>query len=89
CKKLSLPYWLVLQHSYEDFFFGSKLEIEAATEVATSARRFIFVAEKNRVSLERAIGVRLDNALRSVNSLSADEIRKAKEVAEKHPVDGY
>src|SRR5215204_3307780 len=86
CKDASIPYWLILQHGTDNFFLTSEKEIEAVTEVATSAKRFIFIAEKNRFSLERAIGQKLENALLTVNALSAEKIAEAKKTAESAPV---
>src|SRR5215211_3083819 len=46
CKDASIPYWLILQHGTDNFFLTSEREIEIFGEVATSAKRFIFIAEK-------------------------------------------
>lgn len=77
CKKSKTPYWLVLQHGYEDFFVNSQQELDSITEVALSAQRFIFIADQNRRSLERAIGQPLHNAVRSVNAIPALKIEQA------------
>ncbi|MEO6613347.1 MAG: glycosyltransferase family 4 protein [Chitinophagaceae bacterium] len=82
CKKLGIPYWLILQHGFEDFFLTNQNEIEAVTEVATSAKRFVFISEKNRISLERAIGVKLKNSFQSVNSLRNEIISEAFKISE-------
>jgi len=86
CRELGIPYWIVLQHGYEDFFLADNQEIEIVTEIVVSAKRFVFIADRNRQSLERAIGRRLDNALHSVNTLSKDEMRRADRIAEASPV---
>lgn len=88
CRELKIPYWLILQHGAEDFFLTSEKEIETVAEVAVSAKKFIFISHKNRFSLERAIGRRLENAFHSVNALSAVKINEAKKVAENLPVGG-
>lgn len=79
CKKRNIPYWLILQHGYEDFFFTAEKEIEIVTEIATSAKKFIFIAKRNQLTLERALGLRLTNAFQSVNALSKEKIAEAKQ----------
>jgi|GEM_PF-2292860 len=80
CKKQKTPYWLLVQHCDEDFFFTSSKEIEMVTEIADSATKFIFIAKKNRYSLERAIGKKLSNAFHSGNALPAEKIEEAKRI---------
>lgn len=86
CKNLQIPYWLILQHGADNFFLNSEREIETVTEVAASAKRFIFISKKNRFSLERAIGRKLENAFHSVNALTAEKIAEAKKIGESAPV---
>jgi len=85
CRKLGIPYWIILQHGYEDFFLVDERAIEAVAEISTSARRFIFVAKRNQRSLERAIGRRLDNAFHSSNTLSSRKVAKANVIASSSP----
>ncbi len=84
CKKTSTPYVLLLQHGYEDFFVTSQEELDIITDVALSARRFIFIADRNRRSLERAIGQTLPNAFRTVNAIPASVIDKANRFSQSH-----
>jgi glycosyltransferase involved in cell wall biosynthesis len=86
CKGLKIPYWLILQHGTDNFFLASEREIETVAEVSVSAKRFIFIAQKNRYSLERAIGQRLENAFHSVNALPAEKITEAKKIGFNSPV---
>lgn len=86
CRERGVPYWIILQHGYEDFFLSDEREIEAVGETVVSARRVIFIAKRNRHSLERAIGRRLDNAFHSANALADRKIREGKEIAEASPV---
>lgn len=81
CKKRGIPYWLLLQHGYEDFFLTSQQEVDTVTEIVTSAKRFVFISQRNRYSLERAIGCRLNNALHTVNAIPAKKIEEAKKLA--------
>lgn len=90
CKEKKIPYWLILQHGYEDFFLTSEKEAERVTEVATSAKSFIFIAERNRRSLERAIGQELKNAFHSVNALPKKRIEEASVISRTNsPGTGY
>lgn len=86
CKKKGIPYWLILQHGYEDFFLSGQQEINIVTEVALGARRFVFIAQKNRQALERAIGQQLHNAYHTVNAIAASRITEAAQWADKNPV---
>ena len=85
CKRAGVPYWLQLQHGYEDFFLHAERELAIYEDIAFSAKRFVFIAERNRRSLERAIGRRLDNAFHSQNALPADIIARAACVAADSP----
>ena len=88
CKDLRIPYWLILQHGTDNFFLTSEREIEIFTEVSTAAKRFVFIARKNRFSLERAIGQKLENAFETVNALPAAKIADAQKTAQNAPVGG-
>lgn len=81
CKKYAIPYWLLLQHGYEDFFLATEEELDITIDVATSARRFIFIAKKNRHVLERAIGQKLINAIDTVNAITAKKIEEAGKIS--------
>lgn len=86
CKNTNTAYWLILQHGYEDFFPAAPEEMARVIDVATSAKRFIFIAEKNRVSLERAIGQQLKNDFRSVNAIAAHKIAEGLQLSLDNPV---
>jgi len=85
CRREKVPYWLILQHGTENFFLSAEREIEAVAEVALGAKRFVFISQKNRYSLERAIGRRLENAFQTVNALPPAKIDEAREAAENAP----
>src|SRR5215213_7845400 len=86
CEDANIPYWLILQHGTDNFFLTSEREIEIFGKVSASAKRFVFIARKNRFSLERAIGQRLENAFHTVNALSAEKIAEAKKTVQNSPV---
>ena len=86
CKDLQIPYWLILQHGTDNFFLTSEREIATVAEVANGAKRFVFISRKNRASLERAIGQKLENAFHSVNALAAEKIAAARKIGDDAPV---
>ena len=86
CNKHSIPYWLLLQHGYEDFFVSDAQELEKLQSVVKGAKRFVFISKKNRVALERALGEKLTNASHTVNAIPDQKIRKAKELADQKAI---
>lgn len=86
CRRCSVPYWLLVQHGSEDLFFASREDLDIATDVSLSARRFIFIAERNRRTLERALCRTLPNAFHSANTLPESRLAEAAVCAEKSPV---
>lgn len=86
CDELKISYWIILQHGSENFYVTSEQELEVVRAVPTGARRCVFIAKRNRESLERAIATRLDNAFHSVNALPAEKIEAAARVAADSPV---
>ena len=85
CKKTHTRYWLLLQHGYEDFFINSEDELEKISNVVSGAKKIFFIADRNRLSLERAIGKKIENSFRLVNAIPAAKILQARSLAEKHP----
>lgn len=49
CKKKGIPYWLILQHGYEDFFLNSQKEIDTVSTIVDSAKRFIFISQEQGI----------------------------------------
>ena len=88
CKRKRVPFWLVLQHGSESFFLDSASQTEVVEEISVSASRFVFIAGKNRESLERAVGRRLENAFHSANALTTSELRRAGKIAADFPANG-
>jgi glycosyltransferase involved in cell wall biosynthesis len=86
CIARQVPYVLLLQHGYEDFFFSSAEEMEKTRVVAMQAKHFIFISHRNRRSLERALGQELSNAFHTVNAIPAEKLSKAVELGKSKPV---
>lgn len=77
CRQAGVPYWILLQHGYEDFFVDDAERLEVYRRIAKGAKRFVFIAERNRAALERAIAEPLQNAFHSRNALPAAKIELA------------
>lgn len=71
CRARALPYWIILQHAEEDGFFADDQRTARARAVIEGAARVLFVSERNRRALERAIGASVPQAMRGVNGPSA------------------
>jgi glycosyltransferase involved in cell wall biosynthesis len=82
CAALGLPYWLVLQHASEDFFFADDAATGRARTLVAGARRVLTVAERNRRSLERALGAPVPHAQRGVNGVTAAQFAAGAALAE-------
>lgn len=80
CRRHNIPYWIVLQHAAEHFRFSSSADGAKAADIAEGAKRFAFIAKRNRESLVRAIGRPLKNAFHSANALSPEEFERASAV---------
>jgi L-malate glycosyltransferase len=72
-----IPYWIIVQHSSEHFFPPDDEETDKFRTVFAGARRVIFVAQRNRVSVERIMGESMANAWMGTNSLSREFLRRA------------
>ncbi|MBL0337293.1 MAG: hypothetical protein IPP73_18780 [Chitinophagaceae bacterium] len=78
CKKKGVPYWIILQQGQENYFLHSQKSLELVSEVSLTAKRFIFIAKKNQMALERALATKLKNAFYTTNSLVPEKIKHAK-----------
>lgn len=86
CKKLTIPYWLVLQGAPDFYFDGDEKSDAIFRTVIEGAQRNIFQSKKNQVCIEKAVGKRLTNFFVTRNGLTQDFINKAGETAEEFPV---
>jgi len=85
CKQVKVPYYLILQHAYESFCPSGEADLNAIREVASGAKRFVFISERNRRSLEKGIALDLANAFHSTNAMSPIKLADAARVAETSP----
>ncbi|WP_225931485.1 glycosyltransferase family 4 protein [Leptolyngbya sp. 7M] len=86
CESKKIPYWLMLQHANEDFYLDSHECLQTYTYIAETAKRFVFVAERNRTSFERAICRKLTNYLLTRNGLTSEALEEAKNISISFPV---
>ncbi|MCS6862681.1 MAG: glycosyltransferase family 4 protein [Abditibacteriales bacterium] len=86
CRTRSVPYWLIVQQAFEQFFLRSDAETERFAAIVEGAQRVVCIAERNRMSLERAIGRRLNNVWMTVNALPHEFVERAVALSHTHPV---
>ncbi len=72
-----IPYWIIVQHCHEHFFPDDDEATQRFRSVFAGARRVIFIARRNRLSVERAMGESMRNAWMGTNSLSRSFIQSA------------
>lgn len=86
CQSQGVPYWLVVQHAFEHVFAHTDAAVDSLASVFTGARRVVCISERNKLTLERALGRRLENVWMTTNSLTGEFMERASEVAAVHPV---
>jgi glycosyltransferase involved in cell wall biosynthesis len=69
CRARHLPYWLIVQHVHEEFFFASDAHETRARDVARGAARVLTVSARNRASLAVAFAERMPNLEAAVNGV--------------------
>ncbi len=85
CRDRGIPYWLIVQHVHEHFFFLGDTFTDDAREIARAARRVLVVSERNRRALAVALGEELANVERAVNGVPRAFLDTAGEVARTAP----
>lgn len=86
CAHYHVPYWLVMQHSFEQLFFDSDDQIKAHAAILDGAARVVFVSDGNRRSVERALARPLTNAWRTNNAISHQFVTQAVAISKENPV---
>jgi glycosyltransferase involved in cell wall biosynthesis len=81
CRTHRVPYWLIIQHVHEEFFFVSDTNTAAALVVAQGAARVLTVSKRNRESLAAAFGARLANVEAAVNGVPRAFLDAASRIA--------
>lgn len=86
CHAREVPYWLVVLHTPEHFFVHDPAGAVRFEGLIEGAKRVVFIAERNRRTLDRTIGRPLKNAWMTVNALDHSFLERAASVSESHPV---
>ncbi len=71
CRARGVPYWLNLQHAEEDAFFADEAQTSRVRMAVEGASCVLVVSERNRRSLERALGIAVPHVMRGVNGPTA------------------
>jgi glycosyltransferase involved in cell wall biosynthesis len=85
CRAHRIPYWLIVQHVHEEFFFITDAHEAKAREVATGAARVLTVSGRNRASLAAAFAERMTNVESAVNGVPKTFLDAAAKVAAAQP----
>ncbi len=85
CRALKIPYWLIVQHVHEEFFFLSDAHEGRARVIAKGAERILTVSARNRASLSVAFAERMPNVESAMNGVPRDFLDAAGRIAEQLP----
>jgi glycosyltransferase involved in cell wall biosynthesis len=85
CRTHRIPYWLIVQHVHEEFFFMTGAHEAKAHEVAKGAARVLTVSGRNRASLGAAFAERMTNVESAVNGIPKPFLDAAAKIAADRP----
>jgi len=85
CRANRVPYWLIVQHVHEEFFFISDLHEARARAVMHGATRVLTVSARNRASLAVAFAENMPNVEPAVNGVTPAFLEAATAIAAAHP----
>ncbi len=85
CRERRIPYWLIVQHVHEEFFFLSDAHEARARTVAMGAARVLTVSTRNRASLAVAFAERMANVEPAVNGVAKAFMDAAATIATEQP----
>jgi glycosyltransferase involved in cell wall biosynthesis len=85
CRELGIPYWLIVQHVHENFFFQADVNRELASIVVAGAKRILSVSAGNRAALETALGQELPQLEAAVNGVTRAFLDASASVARTRP----
>jgi glycosyltransferase involved in cell wall biosynthesis len=77
CVQAGIPFHLIVQHVNEFIIHGDEQARDEARRLYESARRVVFVSQKNLESAEICLGCKLNNAELGVNGLTESTFDKA------------
>jgi glycosyltransferase involved in cell wall biosynthesis len=85
CRARRVPYWLIVQHVHEEFFFITDAHEAKARDVAKGAVRVLTVSGRNRASLGAAFAERMANVESAVNGVPRAFLGAAAKIAVAQP----
>lgn len=85
CRTHRVPYWLIVQHVHEEFFFLTDAHEARARQSMKGAVRVLTVSGRNRVSLAAAFAERMPNVEAAVNGVPAAFLHAAGTIAVGQP----
>jgi glycosyltransferase involved in cell wall biosynthesis len=77
CIQAGIPFHLIVQHANEFITFSDEHGRDKARKLFESARRVVFVSQRNREAAEICLGCELENAEVGVNGLTESAFDKA------------
>lgn len=81
CRERRVPYWLIVQHVQEEYFFASDAHEARARVAAAGAARVLTVSHRNRESLATAFAERMPNVEHAVNGVPKAFLDAAAKIA--------
>jgi glycosyltransferase involved in cell wall biosynthesis len=85
CRTHRIPYWLIVQHVHEEFFFITDAHEARARKVMQGAARVLTVSSRNRASLAAAFAEHMPNVESAVNGVPRPFLDAATRIAAAHP----
>ncbi len=85
CRAQGVPYWLIVQHVHEEYFFMSDAHEASAREVASGAARVLTVSKRNRESLATAFAQRMPNVEAALNGVPKAFLDAGAAIASRRP----
>ncbi len=82
CRQRKVPYWLILQHAFEHYFFANDAQTDHFAAVVEGARRVVCISQRNRAAVERTIGRSLGNVWMTTNALTHEFMERASAVSQ-------
>ena len=85
CRARRIPYWLIVQHVHEEFFFITDAHEARARKVMQGAARVLTVSGRNRASLAAAFAEHMPNVEAAVNGVPRAFLDAAAKISSAQP----
>jgi glycosyltransferase involved in cell wall biosynthesis len=86
CRKLNIPYWLIVHHAWEQSFFKDDETTDEFATVVEGAKRVFCVAGRVKFAMERMMGRRSNNMSLTVPALTREFLERARALSSAKPV---